>query len=204
MDSLAAKLAKESGMGAPVPTQNPNDLNELDPREVVDVRFFLKPEELDEAAAIRNVKSNQKSHKTLMRTICGLGAVYAAFIPYIKGATWSVWWHHRPEAFVFWGALLILDIYIVLGQPGIMKLNRIANRLDVERRICISHRGIDITHGRLRVQKQWKDFSFFQETPTIYLLQTSGASFWTLPKRAIPAGRGDQLQTLLNAKLRRR
>jgi hypothetical protein len=79
-----------------------------------------------------------------------------------------------------------------------------ANRLDVERRICISHRGIDITHGRLRQQKQWKDFSFFQETSTIILLQTNGASFWTLPKRAIPAGRGDQLQTLLNAKLRRR
>lgn len=49
MDSLAAKLAKESGMGAPVPTQNTNDLNGLDPREVVDVRFFLKPEELEEA-----------------------------------------------------------------------------------------------------------------------------------------------------------
>jgi hypothetical protein len=85
-----------------------------------------------------------------------------------------------------------------------MKLNRVANRLDVERRICVSHRGIDITHGRLRQQKQWKDFSFFQETPTIYLLQTNGASFWTLPKRAIPAGRGDQLLALLNAKLRRR
>jgi YcxB-like protein len=204
MDGLAAKLAKESGMGAPVPTQNPNDLNGLDPREVVDVRFFLKPEELDEAAAIRNVKSNQKSHKALTRTICGLGGVYAAFMPYMKGATWSIWWHHRPDAFIFWGALLILDIYIVSGQPGIMRLNRMANRLDVERRICISHRGIDITHGRLRLQKQWTDFSFFQETPTIILLQTNGASFWTLPKRAIPPGRGDQLQTLLNAKLRRR
>jgi len=204
MDGLAAKLAKESGMGAPVPTQSPNDLNGLDPREVVDVRFFLKPEELDEAASIRNVTSNRKSHKALMRTICGLGGLYAAFMPYMKGATWSIWWHHRPEAFIFWGALLILDIYIVLGQPGMMKLNRMANRLDVERRICISHRGIDITHGSLRQQKQWKDFSFFQETPTIYLLHTNGASFWTLPKRAIPAGRGDQLLALLNAKLRRR
>jgi hypothetical protein len=204
MDGLAAKLAKESGMGTPVPNQSPNDLNGLDPREVVDVRFFLKPEELDEAATIRNVKSNQKSHKALMRTVCGLGAVYAAFIPYLKAATWSIWWHHRPEAFIFWGALLLLDIYIVLGQPGMMTLNRMANRLDVERRICISHRGIDIIHGRLRQQKQWKDFSFFQETPTIILLQTNGASFWTLPKRAIPAGRGDQLQTLLSAKLRRR
>jgi hypothetical protein len=204
MDGLAAKLAKESGMGTLVPNQSPNDLNGLDPREVVDVRFFLKPEELDEAAAIRSVKSNQKSHKALVRTVCGLGAVYAAFIPYLKAATWSIWWHHRPEAFIFWGALLLLDIYIVLGQPGMMTLNRMANRLDVERRICISHRGIDITHGRLRQQKQWKDFSFFQETPTIILLQTNGASFWTLPKRAIPAGRGDQLQTLLNAKLRRR
>ena len=105
---------------------------------------------------------------------------------------------------MFWGGLLLMDIYIVLGQPGIMKLNRMANRLDVERRLCISHRGIDITHGKQRLQKQWKDFSFFQETPTIFLLQTTAASFWTLPKRAIPTGRGDQLLALLNAKLRRR
>jgi hypothetical protein len=204
MDGLAAKLAKESGMGAPIPTANPNDLNGLDPREVVDVRFFLKPEELDEAASIRNVTSNRKSHKDLMRTICGLGGVYAAFMPYMKGASWSIWWHHRPDALIFWGALLLLSIYNVLGQPGIMRLNRMANRLDVERRICISHRGIDITHGRLRQQKQWTEFSFFQETPTIFLLQTNGTSFWTLPKRAIPTGREDQVLALLNAKLRRR
>jgi hypothetical protein len=204
MDGLAAKLANESGTSVTDTALCPNDLNGLDPREVVDVRFFLKPEELEEAAAIRNVKSNQKSQKALTRTICGLGAVYVAFVPYIKGASWSMWWHHRPEAVVFWAALLALDIYVVFGQPGIMKLNRIANRLDVERRICVSHRGVDITHGHLRQQKQWKDFAFFQETPTIFLLQTTGSSFWTLPKRAIPAGRGDQLQTLLNAKLRRR
>jgi len=204
MDGLAAKLAKESGLAAAVPAPGASDLNGLDPREVVDVRFFLKPEELDEAAAIRNVKSNQRSHKALMRAICGLCAVYAAFIPYLKGASWSIWWQQRPAAFVFWGGMLVLGIYNVLGQPGMMKLNRVANRLDVERRICISHRGIDITHGTLRQQKQWKDFSFFQETPTIFLLQTTGASFWTLPKRAIPAGREDQLLALLKAKLQRR
>ena len=204
MDGLAAKLAKESGLGTAPALQTTNDLNGLDPKEVVDIRFFLKPEELEEATSVRKVKSNEKSHKALMRTICGVGAVYCAFVPYIKGASWSIWWDHRPASAFFWGFLLIGDIYVALGQPGMMKLNRFFNRLDVERRICVSHRGIDVTHGRLRQQKQWSDFSFFQETPTIYLLQTNSAMFWTIPKRAIPAGRGDQLLTLLNAKLKRR
>lgn len=205
MDSLAQKLANESGLATAVaPARAVNDLNGLDPREVVDLRFFLKPEELDEAAAVRKVTSNTTTNKTVTRLICGLGGLYAGFRPYIKGMTWSWWWQHRPAAAIFWGALLVLDVYVLLGQPGMKRLNRFFNRLDVERRICISHRGIDITHGSMRQQKMWKDFSFYQETPTIFLLQTTGASFWTLPKRAIPAGRGDQLQTLLNAKLPRR
>jgi hypothetical protein len=168
------------------------------------MRFFLKPEELDEAAAIRSVSSNTAANKAIMRVICGLGAVFAGFAPYIKGATWSSWWQHRPEVAIFWAGLLVLDFYVLLGQPGIKKLNRVFNRLDVERQICLSHRGIDITHGRMQQQKSWNDFSFYQETPTIFLLQTTGPSFWTLPKRAIPAGREDQLQTLLKAKLQRR
>ena len=200
MDTLAQQLADQAKLVPSVQVRN--DLNGLDPREVVDVRFFLKPEELDEATAIRNVASNRK--KTTMRAICGFGAIYAVLVPYMHGTSWSSWWQHRPEAAIFWGALLTIDLYVLLGQPGMAKLNRLANRLDVERRICVSHRGIDITHGRLRQQKSWKDFAFYQETPNIYLLHTTGASFWTLPKRAIPAGRGDQLQTLLTAKLPRR
>lgn len=204
MDGLAAKLAKEAGLGAAEIAQSANDLNGLDPREVVELRFFLKPEELDEAAAIRKVASNAAKNKVLTRVICALGAVYAAFVPYLHGSTWSLWWQHYPVSAIFWTGLLIVDVYVLLGQPGMKTLNRHFNRLDVERRICVSHRGVDVTHGSLRQQKSWKDFSFYQETPTIYLLQTTGPSFWTLPKRAIPAGRGDQLATLLSAKLQRR
>jgi hypothetical protein len=205
VDGLAQKLAKEAGIDTAVATvPTVNDLKGLDPREVIDVRFFLRPEELDEAAAIRNVSSNTSGNKAIMRVICGLGALYAGFAPYMKGATWSAWWQHRPEAAIFWGGLLVLDVYVLLGQPGIRKLNRFFNRLDVERRICVSHQGIDITHGRMHQRKSWNDFSFYQETATIFLLQTTVHSFWTLPKRAIPAGREDQLQTLLKAKLQRR
>jgi hypothetical protein len=204
MDGLAAKLARESGLGTAPAPQSANEYGGLDPREVVDLRFFLTLEELDEATAVRKVKSNEKSQKTMMRTVCAIGAAYAAFVPYLHGTTWSFYWNHKPASALFWGFLLVADIYVALGQPGMMKLNRAANRLNVERRICVSHRGIDITHGKLRQQKQWKDFSFFQETPTIYLLQTNSAMFWTIPKRAIPAGRGDQLEALLKAKLQKR
>jgi hypothetical protein len=67
MDGLAAKLAKEAGLGTAETAQRANDLNGLDPREVVELRFFLKPEELDEAAAIRKVTNNTAKNKTLTR-----------------------------------------------------------------------------------------------------------------------------------------
>ena len=55
MDGLAQKLAREAGITAAVSTaQSANDLNGLDPREVVDIRFFLKPEELDELDRLAN------------------------------------------------------------------------------------------------------------------------------------------------------
>jgi hypothetical protein len=133
-----------------------------------------------------------------------MGALIAGFMPFLTGTNWAALWRHQPGPAIFWGGLLILNVYVLLGQPGMKKLNRLANRLDVERRICVSHRGIDITHGRQQQRKSWNDFSFYQETPTIFLLQTTGPSFWTLPKRAIPAGPEDQLQTLLKAKLQRR
>ncbi|HTT25105.1 MAG TPA: YcxB family protein [Candidatus Sulfotelmatobacter sp.] len=205
MDGLAQKLAKEAGMMAAVSTaQDANDLNGLDPREVVELRFFLRPEELDEATAIRKCISNTIGNKAPRRLIFGMGAVFAGFMPYLIGTNWAAWWQRHPGTAIFWMGMLILNVYVLLEQPGMKQLNRFLNRLDVERRICVSHRGIDIRHGRLRRQNPWTDFSFYQETPTILLLQTTGPSFWTLPKRAIPAGREDQLQTLLKAKLQRR
>jgi hypothetical protein len=205
VDGLAQKLAREAGMTVAVSTaQSANDLNGLDPREVVDVRFFLKPEELDEASAVRKGVTNTAGNKALRYLICGMGALIAGFMPYLAGTNWTALWQHQPGPAIFWAGLMILNVYVLLGQPGMKKLNHLANRLDVERRICVSHRGIDITHGRMQQRKSWNDFSFYQETPKIFLLQTTGPSFWTLPKRAIPAGREDQLQTLLKAKLQRR
>ena len=205
MDQFAQDLANQSGLGAAVaPARIANDSNGLDPREVVDMRFFLTPQELDEATAVRAVTSNQPKNKAIMRAICGIGAVYAVLVPYMKGANWPFWWEHHRGSSIFWIYLLVMDIYVVCGQPGMKQLGRVLNRLNVERCIRVSHRGIEITHGRMHQQKSWSDFSFYQETPTIYLLQTHGALFWTLPKRAIPAGRGDQLEALLKAKLRQR
>ena len=205
MDGLAQKLAKEAGMvTSPATAQSANDLNGLDPREVLDIRFFLRPEELDEASAVRKGTSNAGGNEPLRYLICGMGALIAGFMPYLTGTNWAALWQRQPGPAIFWTGLLILNVYVLLGQPGMKKLNHLANRLDVERRICVSQRGVDITHGQMQQRKSWNDFSFYQETPTIFLLQTSGPSFWTVPKRAIPAGREDQLQTLLKVKLQRR
>lgn len=143
-----------------MPAQDENDYKGLDPREVVDVRFFLRPEELEEAASVRKVASNQKSSKALMRAICGLGALYIAFVPQLKGASWAIWWHREPVRAFYWSALFVLDVWIVLGQFGVQKLNALANRLDKERRICVSHRRVDITLATLSSRRAGRIFHF--------------------------------------------
>ena len=122
MDGLAAKLAKESGLRESA-TPATSDLNGLDPREVVDIRFFLEPQELDEAVAIRKVASNTKSKKILGRVICGIGTVYFGLFPYMRGTDWSAFWNYHPASAFFFGRA---------GRVGFLRGHRTAGNDGIE------------------------------------------------------------------------
>ncbi len=167
----------------------------------VELRFFLTAEEFDEGISTLRSPANNPSTKIGMRLVCGVGAYFLWRIPSTHGQTWAEFYQAQPVFAIWLGILLVFDVLIVLGALQSPKLNRIANRLDWERRIYFSDRGVDVNWGRTEFHYRWQDLLFFHETPTLFVLKAGGAQFWTMPKRAIPAGFGDKLRTMLTSRL---
>ncbi|MGA2347566.1 MAG: YcxB family protein [Candidatus Sulfotelmatobacter sp.] len=168
----------------------------------VELRFFLTAEEFDEGISTLRTRANNPAANIVMRLACGLGAYFLWRIPSTHGQTWSEFFREQPVFAIWLAILLVFDGLIVLGVLQSPKINRLANRLDWERRICFSDRGVDVNWGaRMNFHYRWQDLLFFQETPTLFILKAGGTQFWTMPKRAIPAGFGDKLRVMLSARL---
>jgi Protein of unknown function (DUF2569) len=168
----------------------------------VELRFFLTAEEFDEGISTLRSPANNPTAKIVMRLVCGFGAYFLWRIPSTHGQTWGGFSQERPVFAIWLGLLLAFDVLIALGLLQSPKINRLANRLDWERRICFSDRGVDVNWGaRMNFHYRWQDLLFFQETPTLFILKAGGTQFWTMPKRAIPAGFGDKLRMMLSARL---
>jgi hypothetical protein len=168
----------------------------------VELRFFLTAEEFDEGISTLRTRANNPAANIVMRLACGLGAYFLWRIPSTHGQTWSEFFQEQPVFAIWLAILLVFDGLIVLGVLQSPKINRLANRLDWERRICFSDRGVDVNWGaRMNFHYRWQDLLFFQETPTLFILKAGGTQFWTMPKRAIPAGFGDKLRMMLSARL---
>ena len=168
----------------------------------LELRFFLTAEEFDEGISKLRTTANTPTAKIVMRLVCGLGAYFLWRIPGTHGQTWGEFFQAQPVFAIWLAVVLAFDVLIVLGVLQSPKVNRLANRLDWERRICFSDRGVDINWGaKMNFHYRWQDLLFFQETPTLFILKAGGTQFWTMPKRAIPAGFGDKLRTMLSARL---
>lgn len=168
----------------------------------VELRFFLTAEEFDEGISTLRTKATSPTAKIVMRLVCGFGAYFLWRIPSTHGQTWGGFFQEQPVFAIWLGLLLAFDVLIALGVLQNPKINRLANRLDWERRICFSDRGVDVNWGaRMNYHYRWQDLLFFQETPTLFILKAGGTQFWTMPKRAIPVGFGDKLRMMLSARL---
>lgn len=168
----------------------------------VELRFFLTAEEFDEGISTLRTKANSPTGKIVMRLVCGLGAYFLWRIPGTHGQTWAEFYQGHSVFAIWLGLLLFFDVLIALGLLQNPKINRLANRLDWERRIHFSDRGVDVNWGaKMYYHYRWQDLLFFQETPTLFILKAGGTQFWTMPKRAIPAGFGDKLRMMLSARL---
>jgi hypothetical protein len=78
------------------------------------------------------------------------------------------------------------------------------NRLDLERHIILTDEGVAVTLGERHWNYQWKDFVFFRETETVFVLRTAGTKFWTIPTRAFSSADVPRFRELLREKLPRR
>ncbi len=172
------------------------------PQDRFDVRFLLTNDELKEAAAVRKTFANSLFGKTMGRVITGVGTIYFACVPYLRGTTWSDLIAEYPLRAMVVGAMVVLDFWVTIGMPGKNRLNRAVNRLDVERHIMIDDGGVDVTHGENRYQSKWSDFKCFQETANVFVLLTTFERFWTIPKRVLPTGSIESFRSLLQRKLR--
>ncbi len=176
----------------------------VSPEIALDICFFLTGAELDEVVAARKTASNTRANKIFVRIITGIGAVVLLFLlPSLRGGWHGLFMWNPPRA-LFYLALGVLDLWIAVGMPGGKKLNQLVNRLDVERHIRFSDRGVFVTHGSRTFDQEWSNFRFFQETPNLFLLQTVGTSFWTVPKRILSPSAAQELRAFLTAKLPQR
>lgn len=166
----------------------------------IDFSFFLTPEEFDEGVKTLHTVTLKPAKKTAMRIANGVLALVLLYFPRLHGQTWMELYQSSPGFTMFLGALLLVDLWNALGQPGVGMLNRMVNRLDWERHVYLNDEGVAVEWGSRKFRYRWQDLSFFQETPQLFILKAGGTQFWTMPKRAMPAG-GVELRAILMQKI---
>ena len=112
-------------------------------QEPIHLHFFLNEAEFQEAASNRKVLSTHPYFKTLSRIVAACGVVFFSWIPYQWYGSWSAFAKREPVLALGFSALIILDFWVATGLVGVRTLNRIFNRLNVERHILLSDSAVE-------------------------------------------------------------
>jgi hypothetical protein len=168
-----------------------------------DLRFFLTESELREAALLLHPLIANRFVKPLVRVFNGCAAIIIFMVPGRFGWTWHDLLRYSPHHAVFLGIIALGCAWTATGV-GMKSPDRHLNRLDLERHIVLSDQGVTVTLGERTWNSPWKDFVFFRNTPTIFLLRTTGTKFWTIPRRALSPADVARFRELLREKLPRR
>jgi hypothetical protein len=174
------------------------------PSQTASVRFFLTEKEFEEAIIVRKSWQINPFYRVAGRVVCGCGAIFFLGLVWWRGKTWSHLFSTDP---VTAGGLLLFaafELCIALGLHEAKVWNRLINRFDQEREITVEEDNVKITRGPKTWTKKWKEFAGFYESPSMFVLQTRGAQFWTVPKRAFEPGVEPIFCHLLESKLRRK
>jgi len=178
---------------------------ESDQGDSVECNFFLTQEELIEpsAASHRGFLQrwlNTKYGKIAGRVLCGLEALLLLWLPGHFGKSWVEEFRAEPGATAFLMGLVLLSLFVAAGAPGLKALNR----LDLQRRIRISGRDVEIIRGARTAVWKWKRFVSYQETQNLFILRTQiVVRVWTIPKRSLQPGDQEKLRSILDRKLPR-
>ncbi len=174
------------------------------PTQTASVRFILTEEEFEEAIIVRKSWITNPFYRVAGRVVCGCGAIFLLALVWWAGETWSHLFSTDPVTAA--GLLLFaaFDLCIALGLHQAKVWNRLINRFDQEREITVKEDDVKIARGPKTWTKKWKEFAGFYESPSTFVLQTRGAQFWTVPKRAFEPGVESIFCHLLESKLRRK
>jgi hypothetical protein len=174
------------------------------PTNTATVRFILTEEEFGEAINVKKSILTSRFYRIAGRIVSGLGAVLLLGIVWWQGVTSSHLFATEPATAV--GLLLIVafQLCVAMGLHEMKIWNRLINRFDQQREITIDDDGVKIARGTRARAKKWKDFAGFYESPSVFVLQTHGTQFWTIPKRAFEPGVEPIFYRLMTSKLRRK
>ena len=180
----------------------------LDPHsqtQTASVRFFLTEPEYNEAVIARgSLWRTNRLYRIAGRVICDFVICFFIVAPSWVGDSWSHLLKTDPVLTIGLCGFAALWLYCALGMPWIEPLNRRFNRFDLEREITIAPDGVRIARGEKAWKKKWSEFACYYETAVLYVLQTRGFEFWTIPKRAFETGIDRSFHEILDSNLRRK
>jgi len=172
--------------------------------EIFNFNFNLAPEEFDEAVEYRGSLFSGTKGKKIQRMGGGIAAICMLLFPNIINTSWTELIKNDPVSVFMVLTMLILSIWTATGSKGIEKLNRKVNRLDVERYIRCTADGVNAVHGATKENFYWSQCLSFQETPNLFILNTTATQFWTIPKRLLSPEQLPMFRALLMRKLKKK
>jgi YcxB-like protein len=182
-----------------------------DPREIVgdsstlfDLRFILTEAEWREGTDLLHpIFGTAYNPKIPLRLFFGLCGVLNLMIPVLNGWSWDELIREQPQRAALTALVAIACALAAMGI-GTKALDRRLNRIDLERHIVVTDRGVTISWNNRVFNHEWKDFVYFRETPNVVILRNPGVRFWTIPLRALPSGSKSRFLDLLHRKMPRR
>ena len=164
----------------------------------------MTEKEFEEAIIVKKSWITNRFFLVAARVVCGCGAIFFLGIVWWLGDTWSHLFSTDPVTAAGLLLFAVFELCIALGLHEIKVWNRLINRFDQQREITVEEDNVKITRGPKTWTKKWKGFAGFYESPSMFVLQTRGTQFWTIPKRAFDPGVEPIFCRLLESKLRRK
>ena len=174
------------------------------PADTASVRFLLTEKEFQEAIIVRRSWIASRFYRITSRAVCGCGAIFLFGLVWWQSETWSHLFGTDPVTAVGLFFFAVLNLCVALGLHEIKTWNRLINRFDQQREITLQRDSVTIARGPKIWTKKWSDFSGFYESPSMFVLQTRGAQFWTIPKRAFEPEVETLFHLFLKSKLPRK
>jgi len=188
-------------VSSPSPTLDASHRDSLSSGESFELRFFLTEAELQQGHALLHPITGT-SRSLRARLICAACAVICLGGPILYGWSWPEFIQDAPVGALNVGLAALFCSWCASGI-GFGSLNNRLNRLDLERHVVLSDRGVTIDWNEKTFNYQWKDFVFFRENESIVVLRNPGVRCWTIPLRTVPAGRRALFLDLLHRNLAR-